>query len=199
MSSGLTAIIMLSGLSTRMNGTDKLLIEINGRPLVRYVFDTVSRCNFLEVIAVCRKQEVMNIASSYGFKVLLNKNFKNGISESIKLGVSHTNENSTGYMFFQGDQILIEKCHIEKLQSCFLKNNKSIIAPKYNGVMSSPCIFPTQFKHDLLLLENDEGGKKIISNCNKEGIIFVDIESDKSIIDIDNINDLNEVMSILNS
>jgi len=199
MSSGLTAIIMLSGLSTRMNGIDKLLIEINGRALVRYVFDIVGKCDFTEVIAVCRKREIIDIALSYGFKALLNKNFSKGISESIKLGVSHTNENSTGYMFFQGDQILIEKRHIEKLQSFFIKNNDSIIAPKYNGIMSSPCIFPKKFKNELLLLEGDDGGKKIMLNCSKEGIIFVNIESDKSIIDIDNINDLNEVMSILNN
>ena len=199
MSSRLTAIVMLSGLSTRMNGKDKLLIEINGQPIVQYVFDTIAQCGFAEVIAVCRKKEIMNIALSYGFKALLNKKFKNGISESIKLGVSHANENSNGYMFFQGDQILIKKEHIEKLQNCFLKNNQSIIAPKYNGIASSPCIFPKKLKNKLLLLEGDEGGKKIMLNCSKGGIIFVNIESDKSIIDIDNINDLREVMSILNN
>ena len=47
--------------------------------------------------------------------------------------------------------------------------------------------------------DNDDGGKKIMSNCSEGGIIFVNIESDKSIIDIDNINDLREVMSILNN
>ena len=52
-----SAIIIAAGKSTRMGGTDKLFLEVNGCPIVGYTWRTFDACNDInEIILVIRKQ-----------------------------------------------------------------------------------------------------------------------------------------------
>lgn len=91
---------MASGFLRRM-GKDKLLIKIKDKYIIDYVLETMYESNFYENIVVVRKNEII-------------KKAKNGISESIKLGVKYSSKDTLGYMFFQGYRILITIHDIKK-------------------------------------------------------------------------------------
>lgn len=192
----ITAILMLSGYSKRM-GKDKLLMKIKGKCIVDYAFEVVYKSKFYETIAVVRKKEILKKAEKLHFKTVLNNNAKKGISESIKLGVVNASKLSLGYMFFQGDQILIKLEDIKIIVDTFLENKDYIIVPLFNGIISSPCIFPKKFKNKLLELQDEESGKKIIKE-NEENVMHVNLNSEYGMLDIDNISDLIAINNILN-
>lgn len=52
-----TAIILAAGKSTRMNGEVKVLAEVNGRPLIRYLLDTLTEIGVLRPIVVVGYQQ----------------------------------------------------------------------------------------------------------------------------------------------
>lgn len=189
----ITAIVMASGMSKRMNA-DKLHMKINNKCIYEYVLDTVSKHDFYEVIVVAKDDDILATAKNLGFIGIKNKTYHIGQSESIKYGVSAAKA-CDGYMFFVADQPFIRLETIKMLSSKFNSNNNNIVLPYYNGVRGNPVIFPYSLKSDLMDLELDQGGRVVI-NQNKDKIAGVDIATEYENMDVDTIQDYEELVAI---
>lgn len=176
----ITAIIMASGLSTRM-GTNKLLLKYKNKLIIEYTFELIKELNFEQIIVVSKYDEIMKLSKIYNFQYVYNENANLGQSESIKLGVLHS-ENSDGYIFFVGDQPFLEMKYIKEMINTFNKDKQYIIIPRHNYINGNPVIFPWGKREKLLKLKNDEKGKMIISEADK--IKYVSVSKDM-LIDID--------------
>lgn len=183
-----SAIIMASGLSKRMN-QDKLMMKIKGKYIFEFIFETLNRCKhcFEDVIIVAKEDAILTKATEIGFKAVMNEKSQLGQSESIKLGLKNSG-NVGGYMFFTADQPFISEETIKVLTRMFEKNPNNIVVPCYNGISGSPVIFPKTFKNQLLELQGDTGGKIIIKD-NWNETIKVHIYSTDEHFDIDTIED----------
>ena len=185
----ISAIIMASGFSRRM-GKNKLLMKYNDKFLIEYTLDIISKFDFKEKIIVTQYEKIKEIGESLNFKVVINKQPNNGISESIKLGIKNCDK-SEGYMFFVSDQPLLDKNDIEKIIKEFEKDKSFIIIPKYKESFGNPVIYPKKYKEQILNLEGDKGGKSIIKSSDK--IKYVNV-CENTLFDIDNINDFNNLI-----
>lgn len=188
----ITAIVMASGFSKRM-GKNKLVMDFKGKPLIENVFDEINKVSFKDVVVVSQFKEIRSISEKYGFKYVLNNNAKIGQSESIKLGIVNSLK-SDGYMFFVGDQPLIEYKYINKLIEVFYEDKESIIIPIYNDKIGNPVIFPYNKKNELLSLKNNERGKKVIQNTTKTKFVEV---SQYMLLDIDTPDDYNKLNALI--
>lgn len=186
----ITGIILASGFSKRM-GEDKLLIDLNGKKLIEYTIKACVNSNLDEIIIVYRNEEVKNIALKYNVKTILNEYAKLGQSESMKLGIINSVENSS-YMFLMGDQPFITSDLIDTLIYEYNTSCKPILLPFYNGNRSMPIIISNKYKQELLDVTGDEGGRSIIKKYPKN-IHYVYIENEKMGIDIDTKEDLKRV------
>ena len=97
----LSVIVLASGNSKRFKG-NKLLYEIDGKPMYLYTVEKLinlkKKCKYIgEIIFVTKYQKIINDLKNKDIKVVKNKNSEFGISQSIKLGVSNSNNNC--YMF----------------------------------------------------------------------------------------------------
>ena len=108
----------------------------------------------------------------------------------IKLGIKNCEE-SEGYMFFVGDQPLLDKKDIEKLINVFNEDTSFIVIPKYKNRFGNPVIYPKKYKEDILNLEGDKGGKSIIKSSDK--IKYVDV-CENTLFYIYNIDDFNNLL-----
>jgi molybdenum cofactor cytidylyltransferase len=185
----ISAIIMASGFSSRM-GENKLLMKYNDKFLIEYTLDTISKCNFKDRVIVTQYKAIKEIGEKLNFKVVINEHANKGQSESIKLGIENCKE-SEGYMFFVGDQPLLNKDDIEKLIEVFNEDTNYIVIPKYKECCGNPVIYPKKYKKDILNLEGDKGGKSIIKSSDK--IKYVNVCED-TLFDIDYIDDFNNLL-----
>lgn len=176
----ISAIVMASGFSRRM-GENKLLMDFNGKTIIENTFKALKKCDFKEVIVVSQYEEVLKIANKYQFKFVLNDNAQIGQSESIKLGIRNSGK-CDGYMFFVGDQPLINNDDVKELINEFERNKEYIVIPRYDNKTGNPVIFPTCLKNNLLSLKNDEKGKKVINEYDK--IKYVNV-SKYTLLDVD--------------
>ena len=177
-----SAIVMASGHSKRMK-RDKLLMKLNNKEIFKYIVDTISEIDFERKILVARKDFILSYGEEKGFTSVKNEKSFKGLSESIKLGVTNSEE-VDGYMFFVADQPLIKCETIDKLLDTFEKNPSNIIIPFYNNIKGNPIIFPSFLKEELLNIQEDKGGSAVIKN-NKDIIKKVFIDTDYENIDID--------------
>ena len=183
------AIIMASGFSKRM-GKNKLLMKYNNKFLIEYTLNIVDECNFEKKILVTQYNEIKELGEKLNYKVVMNTSPYKGQSESIKLGITNSPK-CDGYMFFVGDQPLLNKNDIEKLIEVFKEDKSYIVIPKYNNKQGNPVIYPSSYKEDILHLKGDKGGKSIIKSSNK--VKYVNV-SENTLFDIDNINDFNNFL-----
>lgn len=162
-------------------GENKLLMDFNGKTIIENTFETLDKCDFKEVIVVSQYEAVLKIAKKYQFKFVLNDNAQIGQSESIKLGIRNSGK-CHGYMFFVGDQPLINNDDLKELINEFGENKEYIVIPRYDNKTGNPVIFPTCLKNNLLSLKNDEKGKKVINEYDK--IKYVNV-SKYTLLDVD--------------
>lgn len=171
----ITGIILASGFSRRMDN-DKLLLEIEGIPLVERVLKAAKSSQVTELVLIYQRDEIKEIAKKHGIKVIHNPNADEGQSAAVKLGVKSSHPDADGFIFFVGDQPYLNPSTINKLVDEFQKEKNSIVVPLYNGKRGNPVIFPSTLKEDLLRLDGDCGGRKIIE-CMEDKVKLVPIES----------------------
>lgn len=178
----INCIVMASGYGSRI-GTNKLLLEYRDKKLIEHIMDKILQINFYSRLVVAKDKEVLDIACKRGFKVVENKNSILGQSQSIKLGIENSPV-AEGYMFFTGDQPLLSKQTIEKMIDAFKNNPQTIVVPKYKERKGSPVIFSSIFIDELKALKGDKGGREVIKR-NKDSLIFVEVENEYELMDID--------------
>ena len=179
----ITGIILASGFSRRMED-EKLLLEVDGLPMVERVIKTAHVSLLDEIILVYRRDAIKALANHYGVKTVLNPHAEKGQSEAVKLGVAQAPSNSDGYMFFVGDQPYLTHSTVNRLIDIFNQHTECIIIPLYKGARGNPVIFPASLKSELLSLQGDCGGRTVAERMENM-VKLVPIESVLEGADID--------------
>jgi len=189
----ISAIVMASGLSRRMNA-NKLQLKISNKKIYEYILETLKKYDFYEKMVIAKDLDILQTATSLGFRAFENTKSYLGQSSSIKLALANSH-NSEGYMFFVADQPFIKLNTIDILCKTFENNPQKIIIPSYNGVNGNPVIFPFHFKKELMSITGDCGGKVVINN-NLKNVIKVPIKTENEFIDIDTMEDYEKVIAM---
>jgi len=152
----ISAIVLAAGMSRRM-GTDKLLLEYQGRSLLQRSADLLSELPVFEriLITTCEHSEKITLPSN--IQLIINQSSENGQSESVRLGIQAAT--GTHYLFMTADQ---PKLTPVDLKPFFESIEPDIIVyPVINNKPSSPTLLPARFKPELLALSGDTGGRSV--------------------------------------
>lgn len=189
-------IILASGHSTRF-GSNKLLAQLQGQPLIQYIITKIKALQ-LPFIVVTRFLEVTDLCQKLHAPVLQhNELYQN---DTIRLGLTalstdhstltelnifpYSSEKYNGYMFCTGDQPLLELATLQKLVTAFQQQPHYIHRLSYHGTPGNPVIFPAKYFEQLLSLPQDCGGSYIIKQYLNE-IHYVEASSVEELCDID--------------
>ena len=198
------AMIMLAAGNSRRFGANKLLYEIDGIPMYRHVLEQLDDT----------KKKIENSYSEYSDItednnndnnsdiVQLNNLYRNnitakiicniivitphpedGISSSVKIGLNASLD-ADAVLFTVSDQPWLTSETICELIHVFLNTSKGIACISYQGKMGNPCIFDRKYYNELLSLEGDKGGKKVIMKHLDDTQVY-EIEEGRELEDID--------------
>ena len=175
-------ILLASGNSTRFKG-NKLLEMVNNKPMYMNVIEKVLKLKLNKIILVTQYGEIKEELSKYPIQIVMNENSELGISHSIKLGINEDIE-ADAYMFMVCDQPFISLKSMENLIERFIKSNKGMACVEHNGSLGNPTIFSGKYKHELLSLNGDVGGKTIMKK-HLDDLEKVQIIHEVELMDID--------------
>ena len=191
----ISAIITASGKSERF-GSDKLMYRVDSKPIIHYVMESVMMSKFFEKLIILRNDELKEYAEGRNFKAIWNKNYENGMSESIILGIKNVSGNSDAAMIIPGDIPMMKAGCLNRLIDHFNNKRNGIVGFLFNGSPTSPVIFARKYFNELLQLKGDHGGKPVIMRHMDD---FSGIEApDSSLMDIDTISDAEKLEKIIN-
>ena len=185
------AIILAAGQSKRM-GSNKLLIQIDKKPLIRVIVDAVINSRVDKVIVVTGYQEksVMNALNGMDLDFVFNEDYKKGMSSSIKAGLDYVPDGFDGVLICLGDMPLLTSKHINDLINPFNPNaNRSIGVPIYYGKRGNPVLWSNKYLKDFTNLSGDIGAKGLIKK-HHPNVYEVEFYDDAVQVDLDVKDDL---------
>lgn len=181
-------ILLAAGDSRRFHG-NKLLHIFNGKPMYQYLADEIDRLPedfFVGRIVVTQYQEIMEELRARGYQVVANHESELGISHSIELGIQAADAfgSSCGYCFAVCDQPYLRAETVQALVEGFRRSGKGIGCLTSHGNLGNPAVFSHGYKGELLALDGDVGGRRVIKS-HPDDLYLWEAENSRELVDVD--------------
>lgn len=182
----IAAVILAAGRSTRM-GSNKLLELLRDRSLLRHVVDAAMSSKARPVIVVTGHQDsaIRSDLASYDVQFVLNADFAQGLSTSLKAGIASLPPTCEGAVILLGDMPLIGSSLIDQMIERFAASpSASAIVPTVQGVWGNPVLLARRLFDGVKSLEGDAGARKLLM-AHRTDVIENPVESQSIMIDLD--------------
>ncbi|RVU34778.1 4-diphosphocytidyl-2C-methyl-D-erythritol kinase [Hwanghaeella grinnelliae] len=182
----IAAILLAAGRSTRMGDRNKLLADVDGRPMVRRVAETLAASKVIGITAVLGHEAdtVRGALGDLSVNFVDNPDFAQGLSTSVKAGVSMLPEDCDGFIVCLGDMPTVRTADIDRLIAAFNPvEGRAICMPVHHGKRGNPVLFARRLAAEMAALEGDTGAKRLIGAHEDE---VCEVETDSGVLlDID--------------
>ena len=182
----ISGIILAAGAAERM-GQQKLLLNLNGKPILQWVLEAALSSELDEVVCVVRELEEIQQGISLKHEKLgwaVNERAAEGQSTSVIAGLKAINPQSEAALFLVGDQPLVKRDLIDGLINLFRKTAALIVAPTFQGQTRNPVLFRKDLFPEFLKLTGDRGGRKLIEKY-KDKAVFLQWKEEAPFLDVD--------------
>ena len=180
------AIILAAGQSRRMGAVNKLLIEVDGKPMMRHAVDAAREAGADPVIVVTGHQpEEVQAAAGDQATFVHNPAFDQGLSTSLRVGISAVPEACDGALIALGDMPKVGAEHLRRLVAAHDPDEGHLICvPTRNGKRGNPVFWDRRFFEDMVALGGDVGAKHLIGDY-EDVVVEVPMSDDAVLTDVD--------------
>jgi molybdenum cofactor cytidylyltransferase len=181
----IAAIVLAAGRSTRM-GSNKLVAEIKGEPLIRVAVEQAlaSRADPVIVVTGHERERVEKALADLKVRFVHNPDFADGLSTSLKVGLAAVPLEADGAIICLGDMPQVRAAMIDRLIAAFDPSRGAlIVVPTIEGKRGNPVVWSRRFFPELAALEGDVGARHVIGTY---GEALVEVPADRTaLVDID--------------
>ena len=181
------AVILAGGQSKRMGTKNKLLVPINGKPMIALTVETIiaSKASSVAAVTGFEHQKIQEAIKNSNIEFIHNKNFQNGISSSVVTAIKSAPEDCSAILIGLGDMPKITVSHINKLIDAYNPlEGRAICVPTWKGKRGNPVLWARRFFPEMLQLKGDFGAKELMGKY-AELVVEVEMNDNGIIIDID--------------
>jgi molybdenum cofactor cytidylyltransferase len=182
----IAAILLAAGQSSRM-GSNKMLVEVDGEPMVRRSAEAVLAARVSPVIVVSGHEagKLKEALAGLDVSIVHNPDYAKGLSTSLKTGLAAVPEDADGVVIALGDMPLVAARHINKLVSAFNPvEHRSICVPVAGGQRGNPVLWGRQHFQAMQSLSGDKGARVLMDDLADE-VAEVAVNSDAVLADFD--------------
>jgi molybdenum cofactor cytidylyltransferase len=173
----IAAIILAAGKSARM-GSNKMLADYRGSPMVRATVANVLASSVDEVVVVTghEKENVVAALTNLNVRFVHNPDFAQGLATSLGAGIKAIAGQADAAVICLADMPLVDASIIDRLIAAYNPTeNRNIIAPTYRGKMGNPVLWGAEHFPHLTSLSGDKGARHLIEEFKSEA---VEVEAD---------------------
>ena len=196
MVSDIAAIILAAGRSSRI-GAHKLLLPLNGRPLLAWSLAAACASDARPVIlALGRDAEMVADAIPVGrYTTIINPRYAEGMGVTLALAVKALAPKIIGAVVLLGDQPFMPTGAIQATLAAALAQPDHIVMGEHDGRRGHPVYLPRRVFARVATLSADEGARAIIAQEAGE-ITLVHIEEAHAQFDVDTLQDYQRAQAI---
>ena len=158
----IAAVVLAAGLARRM-GRQKLLLEVDGQPIVRRSVEGVLP-HVEDALVVTGPGDTQIASALAGLRVrfVVNPHPEQGQGSSIASGIAALRSDTSAVFVALGDQPALPPLVAPSLMETFRRTGKAIVAPVYQGVQGTPVLFRADVFSELLALTGDAGARAVV-------------------------------------
>ncbi len=183
----IAGIVLAAGRSTRMGGRNKLLMAIDGRPLIEHALAALSDAGVAETVVVTgfEQERVRAALGRFDARVVHNPGFADGLSTSLAAGVAALSDDIDGALVVLADMPRVGAADLDRLIAAFDPvEGRAICVPVFDGKRGNPVLWSRRFFAEMTALKGDVGAKHLIGE-HEEFVCEVEMPGDGVLVDID--------------
>lgn len=182
----IAALVLAAGRSSRM-GSNKLVADVKGVPLVRRTVDSVLASQAGPVIVVTGNEPdaVHRALDGLDVRFVHNPDFADGLSTSLRAGLAAVPEAADGALVCLGDMPQVSPSVIDRLIAAYSPvEGRAIVVPVAGGKRGNPVLWDRSLFTDMARVAGDTGARHLIG-ANAERVCDVEMDDDGVLTDID--------------
>ncbi|HET7340358.1 MAG TPA: nucleotidyltransferase family protein [Methylomirabilota bacterium] len=158
----IAAIVLAAGFARRM-GRQKLLLELRGKPVVRWSVENVLPHVADTVVVTGQDDEAVRGAlEGLPVRFAVNPRPQAGQGSSIAIGAAALKPWTAAALIALGDQPRLPDGLIAALLRAREQTGKAIVAPVYRGAQGTPVLFAAEVLDELRALDGDAGARAVV-------------------------------------
>ncbi|MEQ9445022.1 MAG: molybdopterin-binding/glycosyltransferase family 2 protein [Rhodospirillaceae bacterium] len=181
------AVVLAAGQSRRMGSVNKLLEPVDGEPLIRRTVSSIVNSGAQSVIVVTGHEGDRVKAALSGLDVTFasNPDYADGLSTSLKVGLSRVPPQCDGAVICLGDMPNLSKPHIDALIAAYRPEaGQAIVVPVHKGKRGNPVLWDKRFFEGISEVSGDVGARHLIGTY-AELVTEVDFGDTAVLTDLD--------------
>jgi len=193
------SLILAAGQSKRMGQSNKLLLPFGGDTVLSHVCRQIEAAGLKNIFVVTghEKAAIEKALTRHDITFFHNDLFEEGMSSSVKLGISSLPDDLDAVIILLGDMPNISADILKRLMAAYHPaEGRLIIIPTHKGKRGNPILWDREFFDEFDKLEGDRGAK-ILLNEYSDYIEEVEVGSEAIFLDIDTFDAYESVMEKL--
>ncbi|HET6467414.1 MAG TPA: molybdopterin-binding/glycosyltransferase family 2 protein [Geminicoccaceae bacterium] len=183
----IAAIVLAAGQSRRMGPRNKLLIEIDGKPMVRRAVEAALAARVQDVIVVTGHQraEVAALLGGMPVRFVHNPDYEHGLSTSLKAGLDALPPDTDAALVCLGDMPRVTGRLIAKLVAAYNPvEGRAIVVPTHHGKRGNPVLWDRSLFREMREVAGDVGARHLIG-LHDDLVLEVEAGDDATLVDVD--------------
>ena len=160
----IAGVLLASGASRRFGG-DKLIAQLDGRPIVRWSAEAlVGTVDELVVVVRDDTSPVRAALDGLPIRWVVNHEAEHGMSTAIRAGIASLPAHAEAAIVALGDQPLVDRRVVAQLVERWRAIHARAIQPRYDDGPGHPVLFDATLFPKLCALEGDVGARAALDS-----------------------------------
>ena len=159
------AVVLAAGASSRMGGSQKLLLEFDGRPMVRHAIEAASNGGCHQVVVVYAAQDVASAVDGAA-ELVFNPEAAAGMSTSLRHGLAALRTDMEAALIVLGDQPLVGSRSVAALLRSWRREGArpavAMAASQPATRWTPPVVLARELWPELEQLHGDQGARQLL-------------------------------------
>lgn len=156
-------IVLAAGRSSRMPGSQKLLLDIDGVPMVRHVLEAATEGGCHQTVVVYAEEDVRRAIDGRA-ELVFNARAATGMASSLHVGLRAMRSEIEGAMVLLGDQPLVGSRTVATLLRAWRREGSrpAVATSQGDNEWAPPVILARQMWGELFKLKGDAGARQVL-------------------------------------
>jgi molybdenum cofactor cytidylyltransferase len=185
-------LIVLAGGAGKRFGSNKLLADLNGLPLVMHAPLRLQKAGGFDVTVVTCHEKVRELCEAADLTCVFSERCKEGLSGSVRAAAEHLMERGApAAVFCGGDQPFLTAETIRDFYEAWQRSGRGLASCRAEDQVTNPVIFSAPYFEELTELTGDTGGRAVL-RAHAGDCCYYDLPDPFEAVDIDDPQQLEE-------
>ncbi len=183
----IAGLMLAAGQSRRMGSANKLLEDLDGKPMLRHSLEALSASQIdgITVVTGHQADRVREAVSDLPVSFADSPAYANGLAETVKRGIAALPDSADGVLICLGDMPRVKTETLNRLIAAFdPTEGRAICVPVHQGKRGNPVLFARRFFAEIMDLSGDTGAKSLIG-AYEDQVAEIAVDDPGVLLDLD--------------